>query len=66
MHLKKYFKKLNKIVFTSLIIDSYKKIYANIVISTQMLKFDKLRQCYLSYRTKFAPINYIKGKKLKM
>ncbi len=58
--------KLNKIVFTSLIIDSYKKIYANIVISPQPLKFDKLKNITYLIGEKFAPIEFIKRKKLKI
>ena len=53
--------KLNKIVFTSIILDNYKKLYANVIISTQPLKFDRLKN-YLSYRKKFAPIEFIKEK----
>ena len=57
--------KLNKKVFTSLIIDSYKNTFANIIISPQSLKLKKLKKIIYLIGTKFAPVNFIKGKNLK-
>ena len=58
--------KLNEIVFTSLIIDYYKKIYANIVICPNPLNFNKLKNITYLIGEKFAPIAYIKRKNLKI
>ncbi len=58
--------KLNKIVFTSLILDYYKKIYANIVISPNPLKFDNLKDITYLLGEKFAPIEFVKRKNLKI
>ena len=50
--------KLNKIVFTSIILDNYKKLYANVIISTQMFQSNRLDNVTYLTGTKFAPINY--------
>ena len=54
--------KLNKFVFTAIILDSNKKIYANLIISPQPFKFHKLENVTYLTGTKFAPIDFIKRK----
>ena len=54
--------KLNKFVFTAIILDSYKKIYANLIISPQPFKFHRLKNATYLTGTKFAPIDFIKRK----